>query len=93
MLSFAYERPGETRVNKVIVKSLNPKPSKKGKRSSVVEKLYTDASGNKRVIRKIDARSRTFSGDLQFVFRKNVGEARRENKRILGAADYAPRKG
>ncbi len=80
-------------MNKVVVRSLKAKPSKNGKRGSVTEKHYKDATGKSRVIRKIDAGSKTFSGDLQFVFRKNVGEARRENKRIVGAADHLRRKG
>jgi len=75
----------------VIVKKLRTKPSERN-RTSVVEKTYTDAEGRKRTVRKLDAKSKTFGGDLQFVFKKNVGAARRENKRLLGRADYAPRK-
>jgi hypothetical protein len=34
-----------------------------------------------------------FEEGMQYVFRKNVAKARRENKRILGSADIVPRKG
>lgn len=77
---------------KVVIKDLQPKASKRTRRS-VVEKTYADSEGRKRTVRKIDAKSKTFGGDLQFVFKKNVSAARRENKRLLGSADYVPRKG
>ena len=79
-------------VAKVVVKNLQTKAPKK-KRSSVVEKTYTDSQGRKQTIRKIDAKSKTFGSGLEFVFKKNVTTARSENKRLLGRADYAPRKG
>ncbi len=40
----------------------------------------------------IDAGSKTFGRDLESAFVKNVRRARRENSRLLGTADGAPRK-
>lgn len=42
--------------------------------------------------RKVDAASPTFGRDLQKAFAVNVREARRENKRVAGRFDLAPRK-
>ena len=35
---------------------------------------------------------RTLDDDLLYVFRRNVAKARRENKRLLGVADFVPPK-
>lgn len=40
----------------------------------------------------VDADSKTFGRDLESAFIKNVRRARRENSRLLGAADGATRK-
>ncbi len=45
-----------------------------------------------RVIRSVDANSPSFGKDLEHIFRLNVARARRDNKRIVGVADLAPRK-
>lgn len=75
---------------KVVVKSLDPKgKAKTGKngRVSVGEKRVRGASGKVKTLRTIDAGSLTFGEDMHYVFGKNVAKARRENARIVGAAD------
>jgi hypothetical protein len=80
-------------VAKVVVKTLKSKASRKSSGHSVVEKRFTDSEGHRKTLRKLDAGSKSFGDDLQYVFRKNVGEARRENKRLLGVPDFVPNKG
>lgn len=57
--------------------------------SSVTEKRVRDASGRSRIMRTIDIDSATFATDVEYVFGKNVAKARRENRKIVGAADIA----
>jgi hypothetical protein len=71
---------------KVVVKSLKSK-SKRLRKTSVTEKRVRNASGQVKTLRTLDAGSRTFGADLQYVFGKNVAKARRDNKRTVGAAD------
>jgi hypothetical protein len=68
----------------VVVKSLK---SKSKGRISV--KRVRNTAGQVKTLRTLDAGSRTFGADLQYVFGKNVAKARRDNKRIIGAADVA----
>jgi hypothetical protein len=63
-----------------------PKPKKPG---AVTEKRVRNIEGQVKTVWTLDARSPTFGTDLQYVFRKNVAKARRENRRIIGAADVA----
>jgi hypothetical protein len=48
--------------------------------------------GSPRLVHIADADSPSFGQDLEHIFRLNVARARRDNKRILGVADLAPRK-
>jgi hypothetical protein len=41
----------------------------------------------------LDANSKTFDLDLQYVFQRNVAKARRENRKVTGRSDRAPAKG
>jgi hypothetical protein len=73
---------------KVVVgsfKSTKAKP--KGSKTLVTEKRVRDTDGQLRTLRTLDAASRTFGTDLQYVFGKNVAKARRDNKRTTGAND------
>jgi hypothetical protein len=71
---------------KVVVTSLRSKSKRLGK-TSVTEKRVRDTAGQVKTLRTLDAGSRTFGTDLQYVFGKNVAKARRDNKRAIGAAD------
>jgi hypothetical protein len=72
---------------KVVVKSLRSKLGGRRETTSVTEKRVRDTEGQVKMLRTLDAGSRTFGGDLQYVFGKNVAKARRENKRAIGTAD------
>jgi len=74
-------------VTKVVTAKLN---GGKPRKHSVVEKRVRRPDGKVVVVREIDANSKTFADDLTYVFQKNVARARRENKRILGTADFVP---
>jgi hypothetical protein len=68
------------------------KPGKGRKGPAVTEKRVYDADGNLQTVRAMDARSENFGGDLRYIFERNVAKARRDNKRVTGAADVAPAK-
>jgi hypothetical protein len=59
---------------------------------SVTETRVRDAEGKVKTFRTLDARSSTFGDDLKYVFGKNVAKARRDNKKVTGSNDVAPRK-
>jgi hypothetical protein len=71
---------------KVVVKSLKVRPKRQGE-TSVTEKRVRDTAGQLKTLRTLDVGSRTFGADLQYVFGRNVAKARRDNKRVIGAAD------
>jgi hypothetical protein len=77
---------------KVVVRSLKAARSGKSAPPSVGKKRVPSANGGWKVIRTLDANSASFDAGSTYVFEKNVAKARRENKRILGSADVAPRK-
>jgi hypothetical protein len=68
---------------KVVYASLKPK--KAVGKTSVETKVVTK-NGKRLRLYKLDANSSTFDVDMSFVFRKNVEEARRTNKKILNSA-------
>ena len=61
--------------------------------ASVGEKRVRDSDGKLRTLVTIDLFGKNFGNDLDYVFKKNVAKARRENKRVTGVADRAPVKG
>jgi hypothetical protein len=62
-----------------------------GQHVAVGEKRVRDAAGRVRTLRVLDLKSPTFGADLLYVFGRNVAKARRDNKRVIGAADVVPR--
>jgi hypothetical protein len=79
-------------VAKIVYKSLTSGRSVKRAPPGVGKKRVTTADGGRETIWTVNAHSPTLDDDLLYVFRRNVAKARRENKRILGVADVAPRK-
>ena len=73
-------------MTKVIVGKLAA-PRRKG--ASVTLKRVRGAEGQVKTLHSLDVGSNTFGNDLQYVFRKNVAKARRDNKQILGVPDVA----
>jgi hypothetical protein len=59
---------------------------------TVAEKRVRDTAGQVKTLRVLDIGSETFGDDLQYVFGKNVAKARRDNKRIIGTSDVAPKR-
>ena len=72
---------------KIVVTSLRSGPKGHRETISVTEKRVRDTEGQVKTLRTLDAGSRTFGNDLQYVFGKNVAKARRDNKRAIGTAD------
>lgn len=62
-------------------------------RTAITQKKFYDATGTLKTHLTLDAGSPTFGADLLFMFKRNVAKARRENKRLLGRADFEPKKG
>ena len=75
---------------KVVYRSLKNGRTAAGR--SVVKKRIPNAAGGWKTVHTLDANSSSFNEDLRYVFKKNVAKARRENKRVVGSADNAPRK-
>jgi hypothetical protein len=63
------------------------KLSAKRPTAPVPTKRVRDGEGNVVVLRTLDANSTTFGTDFRDVFERNVVKARRENRRLTGAAD------
>lgn len=61
------------------------------KSTSVAEHRFRGDDGKMMVVKTVDANSPTLTEDLTYVFSSNVAKARRDNKRLLGSADRAPR--
>lgn len=76
---------------KVVTKSLNTGRFGKTTSRAVGKKQVVTARG-RRTVRTLDANDDNFDDGLTYVFTRNVAKARRENKRITGSADVAPRK-
>ena len=77
---------------KLVVSSLKTRKTQKRAAGSVDKKHMVGADGRVTTLLTLDARSTSFGDDLQYVFERNVSKARRDNKRVLGAADIAPSK-
>jgi hypothetical protein len=77
-------------VAKIIYRSL--KTGRIRAARSVGKKRIPNAKGGWKTVHTLDANSSTFNEDLRYVFQKNVAKARRENRRVVGSADNAPRK-
>src|SRR5262249_225015 len=80
---------GSSNVAKVVFKSL-----KKDRLSTraVGKKRVATADGGSKTVWTLDANSPDVGDGLLYVFRRNVAKARRENKRVLGVADFVPPK-
>jgi hypothetical protein len=70
---------------RVVFKRLNTKTASSKKRISV--KRVRKANG---AVMVVDVASRTLPDDLKYVFRKNVLQARKDNRRKLGSSDLVP---
>ena len=58
---------------------------------TVRRKRIRDAStGTFTTVLEIEMQSPTFGRDLAYVFNRNIKNARRENKRIIGVEDVEP---
>jgi hypothetical protein len=75
---------------KVVTKSLNG--GRFGKTARAVGKKHVVTATGRRTVLTLDAHDGNFDDGLTYVFTRNVAKARRENKRITGSADVAPRK-
>jgi hypothetical protein len=61
-----------------------------GRGTVVVKQVYSPGGPPEtKTLYTVDAGSRTFGSDLQYVFERNVARARRENKKKFGVADPA----
>jgi hypothetical protein len=67
------------------VKLKRSKPGRKP--GSVTSKRVKDAQGKANTVYTVNADSRTFGTDLEYVFGQNVRRARQEYKKRFGSAD------
>ncbi len=74
---------------KVIVAKLNAPQRRRAAMRLVTVNRVRDAEGQVKTLRTLDVNSRTFGDALQYIFRKNVAKARRDNKQAVGAPDVA----
>jgi hypothetical protein len=81
-----------TNVTKIVVKSLNPGRLGKAVPSSVGKKRVATPGGGWKTVWTLDVHSPSFDDGMLYVFRRNIAKARRENKRVLGVADFVPPK-
>ena len=77
---------------KVVVKDLNARPLSKAAARAIGKKRVATPDGKWKTVRTLDIHHPDFDDAMLYAFRSNVAKARRENKRILGVADVAPRK-
>ncbi|MPZ41616.1 MAG: hypothetical protein GEU95_26945 [Rhizobiales bacterium] len=76
---------------KVVYRSLKSGRFLKSAARAVETKNVAGHNGRK-TVRTLDANDDNFDDGLRYVFAQNVARARRENKRVTGRADVAPRK-
>jgi hypothetical protein len=84
-------RRSEHNVARVVFRSLKSGRFTGSAPRSVGKKLVVSDRGTK-TVRTLDANSASFDEGLRYVFGRNVAKARRENKRVSGVPDVAPRK-
>lgn len=60
---------------------------------TAIEQRVHGADGRLKTVYAVDFGSETFGSDLGYAFKKNVAQARRENKKKFGTADGVVRKG
>ena len=71
---------------KVVVSKLSGKSAGR-ERPVVAEKRVRKLDGTVTMVRTLEISGAKFGAGLQYVFRKNVAKARRDNKRATGATD------
>ena len=79
-------------MTKVVVKNLNPGRLGKAAARAVGKKRVATPDGGWKTVRTLDINHPNFEDAMLYVFRSNVAKARRENKKILGVADFVPPK-
>lgn len=77
---------------KVVVKKLGGSKADKHGVTVVQKRVRDTGSGQFLTFHTIDAQSKTFGQDLNYVFAKNVAKARRDNKAVVGVLDRVPTK-
>jgi hypothetical protein len=79
-------------MRKAASKSPSKASSKKSGVSDAAVRFRRIKRADGATIHVIDASRETFGDDLTLVFKRNVAEARRENKRLTGSRDRVPSK-
>jgi hypothetical protein len=74
---------------KVVFRSLRKRSSGQQPARSVGKERVRGPKGESRIVYKLDANSASFDEDFRYVFGKNVAKARKDNRRIAGAAGAA----
>jgi hypothetical protein len=71
---------------KIVISKLRP-PKGRTAGSKLAKTRVRSPSGQYREVFTIDANSPTFESDLTGLFKQNVADARRENKRLFGSVE------
>jgi hypothetical protein len=80
-------------VARVVFKKFKARRPSKADTTTVGERRVLGLTGRAKKVLTLDANSKTFDLDLQYVFQRNVAKARRENRKVTGRSDRAPAKG
>jgi len=79
-------------MTKVVFGNLKTSRRTKSAPRGITKKRVVSADGRSKTLLVLDVNSPSFDEDLHYAFSRNVAKARRENKRLFGSADIAPRK-
>lgn len=75
-------------MTKIVVASLKQHGKRPSK--SLSKRRMRAADGRVQTVWQVEAAAPTFGSDLTYVFRQNVLQARRENRRVTGLSDFEP---
>jgi hypothetical protein len=79
-------------VVKVVFKSLKTGRLSKAAARAIGKKRVWTPDGSRKTVWTLDINHPNFDDAMLYAFRRNVAKARRENKKILGVADFVPPK-
>jgi len=68
------------------------RPAQQGGSAAIRKKRVATADGGWTIVRTLDINSPYFDEAYLHAIRCNIAKARRENRRVLGVADFVPRK-
>jgi hypothetical protein len=77
-------------VAKIVFRKFDRKQQQRNAPPPVQQKNVIGPDGGIHKVHTLDAGSKSFASDLQYVFTKNIERIRRTNKKVLGVTDFVP---